>query len=104
MSLKEVQKQVDDWVTQYKIGYWKPHEILVRLMEETGELAREVNHLYGPKQKKQNECSQELTEEIADIIFTLSCLANSLKLDLNSAFQRVMEKCYSRDNDRWEKK
>lgn len=104
MPLKDVQKQVDDWVIQYKIGYWKPHEILVRLMEETGELAREVNHLYGPKRKKKTEGRKELADEMADIIFTLSCLANSLKLDLDTAFQRVMEKCYSRDRDRWEKK
>lgn len=104
MPLKDIQKQVDDWVTQYRIGYWKPHEILARLMEETGELAREINHRYGPKKKKDTEHSKELADEMADIIFTLSCLANSLKLDLDTAFQRVMDKCYSRDRDRWEKK
>ncbi len=43
MSLKEVQNEVDKWVKQYGIGYWKPHEILARLTEETGELAREIN-------------------------------------------------------------
>ena len=63
MPLKEVQEQVEDWVTQYKIGYWKPHEILARLMEETGELAREVNHRYGPKQKKETEDSKELADD-----------------------------------------
>ncbi len=104
MPLKEVQKQVDDWVIQYKIGYWKPHEILARLMEETGELAREVNHLYGPKRKKKTESRKELADEMADIVFTVSCLANSLKLDLDTAFQRVMDKCYGRDRDRWERK
>jgi len=44
--MKKVQKDIDDWVTQYKIGYWKPHEILARLTEEVGELAREINHSY----------------------------------------------------------
>ena len=34
MSLKEKQKQVDDWTQLYKIPYWKPHEILARLTEE----------------------------------------------------------------------
>ena len=103
MSLKEIQDEVDKWVSQYKIGYWKPHEILARLIEETGELAREINHIYGPKKKKSSEKTKELSDEIADIIFTLSCLANSLNLNLDESFQRVMDKCYKRDNNRFEK-
>jgi len=104
MSLKDVQKEVDDWVTQYKIGYWQPHEILTRLMEETGELAREVNHIYGPKKKKSTEETKELIDEMGDVIFTLCCLANSKNLDLDEGFKRAMDKCYGRDKDRFEKK
>jgi len=104
MALKEIQKQVDDWVIQYKVGYWKPHEILARLTEETGELAREINHIYGPKKKKSSEETKELSEEMADIIFTICCLANSLELNLDESFQQVMNKCYGRDNTRFEKK
>ena len=52
MPLKDIQKQVDEWAKQFKIPYWKPHEILARLTEETGELAREINHIYGPKKKE----------------------------------------------------
>ena len=61
MPLKEIQKQVDDWVKQYTIEYFKPLEILARLTEETGELARELNHRFGPKKKK-------ATEEIKEVI------------------------------------
>jgi len=104
MSLKEIQSEVDAWVKLHKIGYWKPHEILARITEETGELAREINHIYGPKQKKSSEDINELSDEIADIIFSLSCLANSLDIDLDESFQRVMNKCYGRDKDRFEKK
>ncbi|MDA3856339.1 MAG: nucleotide pyrophosphohydrolase [Candidatus Woesearchaeota archaeon] len=104
MSLKDVQKEVDDWVSELKIGYWKPHEILARLTEETGELAREINHIYGPKKKKSTEETKELSDEIADIIFTVTCLANSLDLDLDESFGRVMDKCYGRDANRYEKK
>lgn len=102
--MKDYQKQVDDWVKQYKIGYWKPLEILARLTEETGELAREINHRFGPKKKKDTEDKKEMEEEIADIIFTLSCLANSLDLDVDRGFSAVMDKYYKRDKDRWEKK
>ncbi len=104
MPLKDIQKQVDKWVSQYKDSYWQPHEILARVTEEVGELAREINHLYGPKKKKSNEEIKELGEEIADVIFTLCCLANSKGVDLDEAFKKVMDKYYSRDGDRFEKK
>ena len=104
MSLKDIQKQVDEWAQQFKIPYWTPHEILARLTEETGELAREINHIYGPKKKKSTEDLKEMEDEIADIIFTLCCLANSKNINLDEAFNRVMDKCYGRDKDRYEKK
>jgi len=101
--MKKLQKQVDEWVGQYKIGYFSPHEILARLIEEVGEVAREINHLYGPKKKKQKEPSKELGDEMADVIFTLCCLANSQNINLDKHFQRIMDKCYHRDNNRWKK-
>ncbi|MBI4441245.1 nucleotide pyrophosphohydrolase [Candidatus Woesearchaeota archaeon] len=104
MSLKDVQKEVDNWINQYKLGYFKPLEILARLTEETGELAREINHLYGPKKKKPSEDVKDLADEMGDIIFTLACLANSHNIDLEQAFQRVMAKYNDRDKDRYEKK
>lgn len=102
--MKDIQKQVDTWVQQYKIGYFKPLEIMARLMEEVGELAREINHKYGPKKKKESENNAEIGDEIADIIFTLTCLSNSLGIDMNESFQKVMDKLNNRDKDRWEKK
>ncbi len=104
MILKDIQKEVDNWVGQYKMGYWQPLEILARLTEETGELAREVNHRYGPKKKKNTEENKELADEMGDIIFTLCCLANSLDISLDDSFSRVMDKLYGRDDQRWEKK
>ena len=104
MSLRKIQNRVNQWVDQYKIGYFKPLEILARLTEETGELAREINHRFGPKRKKAEEDKKELGDEIADIIFTLTCLANSLDIDLDDSFDRMMSKLEKRDKDRWEKK
>lgn len=103
-KMNDKQKEVDAWIKQYKIGYFKPLEILARLTEEVGELARELNHRYGPKKKKDSEGKKELEDEIGDVIFTLICLANSLGLDLDKGFKHSMDKCYGRDKDRWEKK
>ena len=102
--MKKIQKQVDDWITQYKIGYFKPLEILARITEEVGELARELNHRFGPKKKKSSEEDKEIEDEISDIIFALVCLANSLDIDLDKAFKKTMDKCYGRDKDRYERK
>ena len=102
--MKNYQEQVDEWVSQYKIGYWKPHEMIARLTEETGEVAREINHLYGPKPKKSSEETADLEVELADILFTITCMANALDLDLDRGFKKVMDNCYGRDKDRFEKK
>lgn len=104
MSMKEIQKQVDEWAQQWKVPYWQPLEMMARLTEETGELAREVNHRFGPKKKKSTEENKEVGDEISDIIFTVCCLANSLNIDLDESFSRAMDKLYGRDKDRYEKK
>ena len=104
MGMGKYQKQVDKWAGQFEVPYWKPHEIMTRLMEEVGELAREVNHRWGPKKKKEGEAKKELADETADVIFTLICLANSQKIDLDKAWERVMEKCWGRDKNRYKKK
>lgn len=104
MGLKELQKQVNEWVNQYKIGYYPPLAIIAQLAEETGELAREINNRYGPRVKKSAEDTADIQEEIADIMFALVCMANSHNIDLEAAWEKKMDKCYNRDKDRWEKK
>ena len=104
MSLREVQEEVDKWVSQLKNGYWSQFEIMTRLSEEVGELAREINHKYGQKKKKTSHEGSDIEEEIGDIIFTLACLANKEKIDLDECFKKAMDKCYGRDKDRFEKK
>jgi NTP pyrophosphatase (non-canonical NTP hydrolase) len=100
-TLREVQQQVDDWISDIGKGYWSPHEMLARLVEEVGETARLINHLYGPKQKKNSEQAQELSSELADILFAVICLANSQGIDLQDAFEQMMQKYSVRDSDRY---
>lgn len=104
MSLKNCQDDVDKWASQFKVPYWTPHEMLACLVEELGEVGREINYRWGPKKKKATEDVVELGDELADILFTVCCLANAQKIDLDKHFARVMDKCYGRDNDRFEKK
>lgn len=104
MDIKDWQKEVDTWISQFEEGYWQPSTMMLRLTEEVGELAREVNHLYGQKPKKPSEPEGNLALEMADILFIIVCMANSLKIDLESAFAAMMEKYRLRDSERWTKK
>ncbi len=105
MPLKEIQKQVDDWVKRYKIGYFKPFEILAHLTQEVGELAREVSHLHGAEKKKYGQGAKNLGDEIIDVLFPLICLANSKGIDLDKVFKKMMkEKLNKRDKNRWQRK
>jgi NTP pyrophosphatase (non-canonical NTP hydrolase) len=104
MSLRDVQSRVDAWVAQFEEGYFDPLTNLARLAEEVGELAREVNHRFGQKTKKREEAEGELAMEMADILFVLICMANREGIDLEEAFDRMMEKVEVRDQLRWTKK
>ncbi len=104
MSLREAQQTVDRWIGQYKEGYFPPLANLARLTEEVGELARELNHRFGPKPKKPGEPRGSIALELADILFVVICLANSQGIDLDAAFAEMMAKVTSRDAARWTRK
>lgn len=104
VDLKEAQARVDAWIGQFEEGYWPPLANLARLTEEVGELARLMNHRFGPKKKKAVEADQELGEELADILFVLLVIANDQGVDLGTALEGVLEKYRLRDSDRWVRK
>ncbi|MFD1065227.1 nucleotide pyrophosphohydrolase [Oceanobacillus locisalsi] len=104
LNLEDVQKRVDAYISQFKEGYFSPLSLIARLSEETGELAREVNHYYGEKPKKKTEKENTVEEEVGDMIFVLACLANSLDFDLSDSFEKSMQKFETRDKNRWTKK
>ena len=101
MEIREAQAKVDAYVSQFKEGYWPPLSNLARLIEEVGELARELNHSYGHKPKKPDEAEQDIAAELADILFVIIAIANEQKIDLDEAFSQVLEKYQRRDRDRW---
>ena len=75
------------------------------LIEEIGEVARELNHMHGTKKKKSSEDTKGLGEELSDVLFTLCCIANSHSINLEEEWKHLMnEKQYGRDNNRFEKK
>ncbi|WP_085523569.1 nucleotide pyrophosphohydrolase [Tuberibacillus sp. Marseille-P3662] len=102
-TIELMQKQVDDYISQFKEGYFSPLALTARLTEELGELAREINHYHGEKPKKSTEAANTVEEELGDLLFVVICMANSLNIDLSEALQRVLDKFNTRDQDRWTK-
>jgi NTP pyrophosphatase (non-canonical NTP hydrolase) len=104
MTLNDAQRRVDAWISQFEEGYFDPLTNIARLAEEVGELAREVNHRFGRKTKKPDEPEGDMAMEMADILFVLICLANREGIDLQAAFDRMMDKVETRDAGRWTRK
>jgi NTP pyrophosphatase (non-canonical NTP hydrolase) len=101
MTLAEAQQAVDAWISRFDEGYWPPLANLARLVEEVGELAREINHRHGSKPKKPDEAESQLALELGDVLFVLIALANEQGIDLTAAFEQILEKYEARDSGRW---
>lgn len=101
MSLRNYQKEIDAWIQNFEEGYWPPLANLARLTEEVGEFAREVNHRFGPKKRKNEEQDRQLSDEMGDILFTLMVMANSLDIDLDDVMNSTLNKVVRRDSSRW---
>lgn len=99
-TIKEIQELVDDLI-QTMNGYWPPLAMLASVTEELGELAREINALEKIKIKKSSEIKKNIGEELADLLFSIICISNFYKIDINSEFKQVMEKYQKRDKNRF---
>ena len=101
MSFAPIQTQADEWITSHTPGYFSPLQMVSRLTEELGELARAVSHAHGEKRPKTGEAAGDIADELADLIFVAVCLANLEKIDLDEAWKGLMKKLYERDANRW---
>lgn len=104
MSLQAYQTQIDEMLQQYEKPYWAPLSIMARLTEEVGEVARIVNHLHGDKPKKTSETEQDLADELADVLYTVICMANSQGIKLDEPLQKAIAKLETRDEGRFKMK
>lgn len=103
-TISQIQKEVDDWAQQFEKTYFSPLSMVATMTEEVGEVARVINHLYGDKKKKDGETLKDLEDELADLLFTIICIANDQNISLTEANERKLEKIYSRDNNRFKRK
>ncbi len=100
MTIKEAQEIVDKWINTTGVRYFSELTMLAQLVEEVGEVARVMSRTYGDQSFKKSEEGKKLADELADVFFTLICIANQTGVDLTEALQKNIEKKTKRDKDR----
>lgn len=99
LSIREMQKAVDGWIKEYGVRYFSELTNMACLTEEVGELARVMARTYGDQSFKAGE-EPNLGEEMADVLWVLTCLANQTGVDLTEELRRSFVKKTTRDNTR----
>jgi len=101
MSVAEYQKQVDLWIKTVGVRYFSELTNMAILTEEVGEVARHISRMYGEQSYKNpiepEEQKQNLADELADVLWVVTCLANQTGIDLESTLIRNIEKKTTRD-------
>ena len=100
MTIEEVQKTVDHWISTTGVRYFNELTNTAMLMEEVGEVARIMARRYGEQSFKDSDKEVDLGDEMADVLFVLICLANQTGIDLTEAFKKNLEKKNIRDAER----
>jgi len=99
MTIKDAQSTVDQWIKQYGVRYFDIKTNMIVLTEEVGELAKVIARQYGEQSLKQGE-ELNLSEELADVLWVLICIANQTGTDLTEALRQNIVKKTNRDNKR----
>src|SRR5688572_16803515 len=100
MTIENAQQQVDQWINTVGVRYFNELTNLGILMEEVGELSRIMVRKYGEQSFKESDKGKELSDEMADVLWVLICLANQTGVDLTDALQKNFEKKNMRDANR----
>lgn len=100
MTIQQAQQEVDQWIKTIGVRYFSELTNMAILIEEVGELARLMARTYGDQSFKKGEETSSLSDEMADVLWVLICLANQTGVDLTTALQRNIEKKTKRDASR----
>lgn len=100
ISIEKAQSLVDEWIKTYGVRYFNELTNMAILTEEVGELARIVARTYGEQSFKDSDKNKNLSDEMADVLWVLLCMANQMDVDLTDAFIKNLEKKTLRDKTR----
>ena len=100
MEINEAQQKVDAWIKTVGVRYFNELTNMAILTEEVGEVARIVSRQFGEQSFKKKEKDNNLSDELADVLFVVICLANQTGIDLTKALEKNLEKKTKRDTKR----
>ena len=100
MTFQEAQQKVDEWIKTTGVRYFNELTNMAILTEEVGEVARLMSRTYGEQSFKESDKGKELSDELADVLWVLICIANQTGVDLTEALEKNFEKKNNRDKDR----
>ena len=100
MDLKKAQKNVDDWINLHGVRYFNELTNMAILSEEVGEVAKIIARKYGEQSSKNDDNTENLADELSDVLFVLICLANQTGIDLEKSFKLNLDKKTKRDKNR----
>ena len=100
LTILQAQQKVDEWIKTYGVKYFGELTNLGILMEEVGELSRLMVRIYGEQSFKESDRNKKLSDEMADILWVLMCIANQTGVDLTEALHKNFEKKTIRDVER----
>ena len=103
MTIQQAQEKIDQWIKTVGVRYFSELTNLGILMEEVGELSRLMVRKFGDQSFKESDKGRELSDEMADVLWVLICLANQTGVDLTDALEKNFEKKNLRDGERHKK-
>jgi NTP pyrophosphatase (non-canonical NTP hydrolase) len=96
MSLEELQKEVDAWIKKTPDGYWPWNKMLEKLGEEYAEVSKALSELYDAQGNRISDNTEDLAQELADVLFPIICIANIHGISLDEAWKKKMKKRYEK--------
>ena len=100
MTIQDAQKEIDNWIKTYGVRYFNELTNMAILTEEVGEVASIIAREYGDQSYRKGIQKADLSDEFADVLFVLICLANQTGINLEDALKKNLEKKTRRDFDR----
>jgi NTP pyrophosphatase (non-canonical NTP hydrolase) len=101
LSIREAQTLVDTWIRTTGVRYFSELTNMAILTEEVGEVARLMSRTYGDQSFKESDKNRALSDELADVLWVLLCIANQTGVDLTTALEQNFTKKNIRDGERY---
>jgi NTP pyrophosphatase (non-canonical NTP hydrolase) len=100
ITLSEAQNMIDEWIRSTGVRYFSELTNMAILTEEVGEVARLMSRIYGDQPFREVDKDKKLSDELADVLWVILCIANQTGTDLTEAFRKNLEKKNTRDANR----